>query len=63
MNIKQLISFVILSGVILVKSAAAQSNVYDEISMNPGYADMVFYSLENGTVSSVLQSSGISLLR
>mgnify|MGYP006127412557 CR=1 FL=1 len=57
MNIKQLISFVILSGVILVKSAAAQTIVYDEISMNPGNADMVFYSMENGTVSSALQSS------
>ena len=57
MNIKQLISFVILSGVILIKSGSAQSIIYDEITMNPGNTDMVFYSMENGTVSSVVQSS------
>ncbi len=57
MNIKQLISFVILSGVILVKSGSAQSIMYDEVSMNPGNTDMVFYSMENGAVSSVVQSS------
>lgn len=59
MNFKQLISFVILSGIILTKSGTAQIEniVYDEISMNPGNTDMVFYAMENGTVSSVPQSS------
>lgn len=57
MNIKQLISFVILSGVILVKSGSAQSIIYDEVTMSPGNTDMVFYALENGVVSSVVQSS------
>ena len=57
MNIKQLISFVILSGVILVKSGAAQSIIYDEVTMSPENTDMVFYALENGAVSSVVQSS------
>jgi hypothetical protein len=57
MNIKQLISFVILSGVILVKSGSAQSIIYDEVTMSPGNTDMVFYALENGAVSSVVQSS------
>jgi hypothetical protein len=57
MNFKQLISYVILSGVIFIKSGAAQNIVYDEISMNPGNTDMVFYAMENGTVSSVPQSS------
>jgi hypothetical protein len=57
MNIKQLISFVILSGVILIKSGSAQSIIYDEVTMSPGNTDMVFYALENGAVSSVVQSS------
>jgi hypothetical protein len=57
MNIKQLISFVIFSGVILVKSGSAQSIIYDEVTMSPGNTDMVFYALENGAVSSVVQSS------
>ena len=57
MNFKQFVSFVVLSGVILIKSSVAQDIVYDEISMNPGNTDMVFYAMENGTVSSVPQSS------
>jgi len=57
MIFKQFVSFVLLSVVILIKSSVAQDIVYDEITMSPGNTDMVFYDMENGTVSSVLQSS------
>jgi len=57
MNIQRLISFIVLFGFVLIKSSSSQTIIYDELTMNPGNSDMVFYSIENGAVSSINQSS------
>ena len=57
MKFQRLCYLVGLFGVLLVTSNSAQSIIYDEVTMDIGNSDMVFYSTSNGTVSSFNQSS------
>ncbi len=57
MKIHTLISFFILASFLQVGNVFSQDIIEDTASMGPGNMNMVFYSLENGTTSTVDQSS------
>ena len=56
MTTQRLFSSAVLYVFVFIQSVSAQTVVYDEVSMNPGNTDMVFYSIEDGYVSSITQS-------
>jgi len=56
MKTQRFFSSLVLYVFVLSQSISAQTVIYDEVSMNPGNTDMVFYSIEEGSVSSITQS-------
>jgi len=56
MKTLRLFSSLVAFAFVLIQSVSAQTVIYDEVSMSPEYTDMVFYSIEDGYVSSITQS-------
>ena len=57
MKTHALFSFFILASFLQIGNVFSQDIIEDTASMGPGTMNMVFYSLENGTTSTVDQSS------
>ena len=52
LNTKMKRIFTCCIALVALYTAKAQTPIYDSVSMNPGYANAVFYSLANGTLAS-----------